>query len=75
MTDTINVIEHLTAKERFGNQTRLGQAIGVGQSTVAGRKKVNSLSHDQMRTLLKVAPDFGVTLSPQDFFPEIDRAA
>lgn len=71
MTDKPNVIEYLTAPERFGNQTRLGQAIGLGQSSVAGRKKANSLSHDQMRTLLKVAPELGVPLSPFDFFPEL----
>ena len=71
MTDKPNVIEYLTAPERFGNQTRLGQAIGLGQSSVAGRKKANSLSHDQMRRLLEVAPDFGVPLSPSDFFPEL----
>lgn len=71
MTDTTNVIDHLTAKERFGNQTRLGQAIGLGQSSVAGRKKANSLSHDQMRRLLSVAPKFGVVIKPEDFFPEL----
>lgn len=73
MTDTTNVIDYLTAPERFGNQTRLGAAIGVGQSTVAGRKKANSLSHEQMRRLLKIAPTLGVPLTPADFFPEMRR--
>lgn len=74
MTDTTtNVIDYLTAPERFGNQTRLAAAIGVVQSSIAGRKKANSLSHEQMRTLLKVAPQHGVTLTPSDFFPEMQR--
>lgn len=72
MTDKpINVIDHLTAAERFRTQTRLADAVGVTQSTVAGRRKVNSLSHDQMRRLLKVAPEYGVTITPADFFPEV----
>lgn len=68
MTDT-NVIDHLT--RRFGNQTRLASAAGVTQSTIAGRKKSNSLSHDQMRRILRVAPDMGVAIEPHDFFPEL----
>jgi uncharacterized protein (DUF2384 family) len=67
MTDT-NVIDHLT--RRFGNQTRLAEAAGVSQPTIAGRKKSNSLSHDQMRRIMRVAPSMGVTVKPEDFFPE-----
>jgi uncharacterized protein (DUF2384 family) len=64
----INVIDHLT--RRFGNQTRLAEAAGVSQPTIAGRKKSNSLSHDQMRRIMRVAPSMGVTIKPDDFFPE-----
>lgn len=74
MTDTPNVIDYLTAPERFGNQTRLGKAVGLGQSSVAGRKKANSLSHDQMRRLLREAPRFGVKITPADFFPELSNS-
>lgn len=84
MTDiSPNVIDHLTASERFRTQARLADAAGVKQHSISGRRKVNSLSHDQMRRLLKVAPEYGVTLTPADFFPELsandaaaqDRAA
>lgn len=70
MTDkTPNVIVHLTA--RFGNQTRLASAAGVRQSSIAGRKKTNSLSHDQMRRILREGPKMGVSVTPEDFFPEL----
>lgn len=68
MTD-INVIDHLS--QRFGNQTRLAKAAGVSQPTIAGRKKSNSLSHEQMRRIIKAAPDMGVAVVPEDFFPEL----
>ena len=64
----INVIDHLT--RRFGNQTRLAEAAGVSQPTIAGRKKSNSLSHDQMRRIMRVGPAMGVSIKPDDFFPE-----
>jgi hypothetical protein len=64
----INVIDHLA--RRFGNQTRLAEAAGVSQPTIAGRKKSNSLSHDQMRRILRVGPAMGVNIKPDDFFPE-----
>lgn len=66
----INVIDHLTSPERFRTQTRLAEAAGVKQHSISGRRKVNSLSHDQMRRILKVAPGMGVSISPADFFPE-----
>lgn len=65
MTD--NVIDHLTAL--FGNQTRLAEAAGVSQPTISERKSRNSLSHDQMRHILKNAPAMGVTVTVDDFFP------
>lgn len=72
-----NVIVHLTAPERFGNQTRLAEAAGVSQPTISERKLSNSLSHDQMRRILRVAPAMGVAVTPDDFFPEFaaDAAA
>jgi transcriptional regulator with XRE-family HTH domain len=70
MSDTVNVIDYLTRPERFRTQTRLAEAVGVTQSTIAGRRKSNSLSHDQMRRILTVAPDLGITITPDDFFPE-----
>lgn len=73
MTDTVNVIDYLTRPERFRTQTRLAEAVGVTQSTIAGRRKTNSLSHEQMRRILTVAPDLGIEIKPEDFFPE--RAA
>lgn len=68
MSDT-NVIDHLT--RRFGNQTRLAEAAGVSQPTIAGRKKSNSLSHEQMRRIMREAPKMGVRIKPSDFFPEL----
>lgn len=70
MSDT-NVIDHLTAPDKFGNQARLGEAIGLTQSSVSGRRKANSLSHDHMRRLLAVGPQYGVVITPADFFPEL----
>lgn len=67
MTD-INVVDHL--KKRFGTQTRLAEAAGVKQNTMSDRRATNSLTHDQMRRILKVAPEMGVEVSPGDFFPE-----
>lgn len=67
MSDT-NVILHL--RKRFGTQTRLAQAAGVKQNTISDRRKANSLTHDQMRRILKSAPEMGVEVTPDDFFPE-----
>jgi transcriptional regulator with XRE-family HTH domain len=62
-----NVIDHLT--QRFGTQLRLAAAAGCAQSTMSEKRKSNSLTHDQMRRLLKVGPEMGVEISPDDFFP------
>ncbi len=67
MTD-INVIDHLA--KRFGTQTRLAAAAGVKQNTMSDRRATNSLSHDQMRRILREAPAMGVSVTPEDFFPE-----
>lgn len=67
MSDT-NVVSHL--KSKFGTQMRLAQAAGVAQNTISDRKAVNSLTHDQMRRILKAAPEMGVVVTPEDFFPE-----
>ena len=70
MTDK-NVIEHLTAPERFRTQTRLAEAAGVKPHTISEKKAAkNALTHSQMRRILRVAPGMGVTVTPEDFFPE-----
>lgn len=68
MTD-INVIDHLTAPERFRTQTRLAEAAGVKPHTISEKRHSNSLTHDQMRRILKAAPTMGVEIGPEDFFP------
>lgn len=70
MSDT-NVVEHLT--ERFGTQTRLAEAAGVKQNTMSDRKATNSLTHEQMRRILRRAPEMGVHVDPSDFFPELQQ--
>lgn len=70
MTDK-NVIDHLTASERFRTQTRLAEAAGVKPHTISEKRRSGSLTHDQMRRILKVAPEMGVDVTPDDFFPEI----
>lgn len=67
MTDT-NVIDHLTAK--FGTQIKLAKAAGVAQNTISDKKAANRLSHEQMRSILRKAPEMGVVVTPDDFFPE-----
>lgn len=67
----INVIDHLTAPERFKTQTRLAQAAGVKPHTISEKRHTNALTHEQMRRILRVAPEMGVDVSPTDFFPEI----
>lgn len=67
----INVIDHLTAPDRFKTQMRLAEAAGVKQNTISDRRASNSLTHEQMRRILKRAPEMGVNVTPEDFFPEI----
>lgn len=64
----INVVDHL--KKQFGTQTRLALAAGIKQNSMSDRRKVNSLTHEQMRRIMKAAPTMGVIITPQDFFPE-----
>jgi len=75
MTDTPNVIAHLTAPQRFRTKTRLAEAAGVKQNTMCDRAKANALSHEQMRRILRNAPAMGVQISPADFFPEFNDDA
>lgn len=65
----IKVIDHLT--KRFGTQLRLAAAAGCAQSTMSEKRQSNSLTHDQMRRILKAAPAMGVEIEPADFFPEL----
>lgn len=69
----INVVVHLTS--RFGTQTRLAEAAGVKQNTMSDRRASNSLTHEQMRRILRNAPRMGVSVEPADFFPELDADA
>ncbi len=66
-----NVIDHLTAPERFGTQTRLAQAAGVRPHTISEKRHTNCLTHAQMRRILIVAPNMGVSIGPEDFFPGV----
>jgi hypothetical protein len=68
MSET-NVVLHL--KSLFGTQVRLAEAAGVKQNTISDRLKANSLTHGQMRRILAHAPAMGVTVTPDDFFPEL----
>ena len=70
-----NVIDHLTAPERFGTQTRLAEAAGVKPHTISEKRHSNALTHNQMRRILDVAPRMGVEIGPDDFFPERGDAA
>jgi antitoxin component of MazEF toxin-antitoxin module len=70
-----NVIDHLTAPERFRTQTRLAEAAGVKQNTMCEKRKTNALTHEQMRRILKNAPAMGVQIGPEDFFPEFNDDA
>lgn len=72
MSDT-NVIDHLTAADRFGTQTRLAEAAGVKPHTISEKRKAGNLTHEQMRRILRVAPAMGVSIRPDDFFPEISN--
>lgn len=74
-TDRLNVIDYLTAPERFGTQTRLAQAAGVKQNTMSDRKKSNTLTHEQMRRILVEGPKMGVQVAPGDFFPEFESGS
>jgi uncharacterized protein (DUF2384 family) len=68
----INVIAHLTAPERFRTQTRLAEAAGVKPHTInEKRHHGGSLTHAQMRRILKVAPAMGVEVDAWDFFPDM----
>lgn len=69
----INVIAHLTAPERFKTQTRLAEAAGVKPQTINEKRHTNSLTHDQMRRILRSAPAMGVDIDPWDFFPDLSR--
>ena len=67
-----NVIEHLTRKELFGSQTRLAEAAGCKAHTICGKRNSrNPLTHEQMRRILAKAPELGVPVTPEDFFPEL----
>lgn len=71
-TETHPTIAHLTAKDRFRTQTRLAAAAGVKPHTICGKKTSdNPLTFEQMERILRAAPDMGVPISPDDFFPHL----
>lgn len=61
-----NPVERLINK--FGTQKRLGQAAGVGQTTVSNWKRLGYVPAKKQQELLASAPSFGVNLCPDDFF-------
>lgn len=70
------VIRHLTARERFGTQTRLAEAAGVKPHTISGKAAgPNPLTYSQMRRVLEAGPEMGVDVKPEDFFPDVGPAA
>lgn len=71
MSDKPNVIDHLTGAGKFRTQIDLAQAAGVKQNTISDKKRSNSLTHAQMRSILREAPAMGVHIEPADFFPEL----
>jgi transcriptional regulator with XRE-family HTH domain len=73
MSDSTNVVMHL--RKLFGTQLRLAAAAGVKQNTISGQKKGNRLTHGQMRNILRNAPEMGVQVTPEDFFPELKAEA
>lgn len=67
-----NVIEHLTTKDRFGSQTNLARALGIAPHTICGKRNSrNPLTYEQMRRILEVAPAMGLSVTAQDFFPQL----
>jgi transcriptional regulator with XRE-family HTH domain len=68
-----NVIDHLTGL--FGSQTRLAEAAGCSQPTISEKRKSNTLTMAQMRRILATAPNMGVPVRPDDFFPEFAQSA
>jgi hypothetical protein len=67
-----NVIAHLTRKELFGSQTNLATALGCRPHTICGkRNSKNPLTYEQMRRILAVAAETGLSITPDDFFPEL----
>lgn len=71
-----NVIAHLTKRGLFGSQTALAKAAGCTPHTICGkRNKRNPLTYEQMCRILANAPDMGVEVTPEDFFPELTGRA
>jgi transcriptional regulator with XRE-family HTH domain len=61
---------------KFGTQTAVARAIGVKPHTLNGKARGDTpLTYPQMKRLLEVAPEVGVELRPDDFFPQLDGAA
>ena len=64
----VNPVDHLT--RLFGSQEKLGAAAGgVGQTAVSNWRIAGRVPSKRQLILLENAHRYGVTLSPEDFFP------
>lgn len=66
------LIDHLTSRSLFKNQSELARAAGVKPHTISGKKDgENVLTLAQMRRVLVIGREWGVPITPADFFPDI----
>lgn len=63
---SLNIIDRLVSK--FGSQTRLGEAAGVGQTAVSEWKKRGFVPSPRIDAILAYARKNGIELAPADFF-------
>lgn len=69
------LIDHLTSRSLFKNQSELARAAGVTPHTLSGKKDgENVLTLAQMRRVLVVGREWGVPITPADFFPDLEIA-
>lgn len=70
------LIDHLTGRSLFKNQSELARAAGVKPHTISGKKdSENVLTLSQMRRVLVVGREMGVPVTPADFFPDLELNA
>lgn len=70
------LIDHLTSRSLFKNQSELARAAGITPHTLSGKKDgENVLTLSQMRRVLIVGREWGVPITPNDFFPDLDLSA
>lgn len=67
------LIDHLTSRSLFKNQSELAEAAGIKPHTLSGKKGGdNVFTLSQMRRLLVVGQELGVPITPNDFFPDLE---